>query len=172
MGEGERASILVIGVGNPDRGDDGAGPEVAARLGAQGVRIVEHGGDGLALIELWEGHSAVVIVDAMVTGARPGTIRRFDAAAGPLPREAFAVSSHAFGLAEAVETARALGRLPETVVVYGIEGESFTLGAGLSGRVERACRRVARDILNETVYSREILERRIDGAEQGNGSAH
>ena len=172
MGEGERASVLVIGVGNPDRGDDGAGPQVAARIRKRGLQAIDHTGDGLALIELWEGHSAVVIVDAMVTGAAPGTVRRFDAAAGPLPREAFAVSSHAFGLAEAVETARALGRLPATVIVYGIEGGSFTLGAGLSGRVERACPRVARDILNETVSSRNKLERRIDGAEQGNGSAH
>jgi len=150
VGEGGRGSVLVIGVGNPDRGDDGAGPRVAALLRAQGVNAADHDGDGLALIDLWENHSAVVIVDAMVTGAAPGTVRRFDAAAGPLPREAFAVSSHAFGVAEAVETARALGRLPARIIVYGIEGESFALGAGLSDRVEQACPRVAQDILVES----------------------
>jgi hydrogenase maturation protease len=150
VGEGGNETVLVIGVGNRDRGDDGAGPEVAARLRAQGVHAIEHAGDGLALIDLWDNHSAVVIVDAMVTGTTPGTVRRFDAAAGPLPRAAFAVSSHAFGLAEAVETARALGRLPASVLVYGIEGESFALGAGLSDCVEQACPRLAQDILVES----------------------
>lgn len=150
MGKSSRESVLAIGLGNPDRGDDGAGPAVASLLRTQGVHVIEHLGDGLALINLWEGHSAVVVVDATASGATPGTIRRFDAAAGPLPREAFAVSSHAFGLAEAVEMARGLGRLPATVIVYGIEGESFALGAGLSGRVEEACARVARDILSES----------------------
>jgi hydrogenase maturation protease len=114
------------------------------------VHAIEHAGDGLALIDRWDKRSAVVIVDAMVTGAEPGTIRRFDAAAGPLPREAFAVSSHALGIAEAVETARALGRLPEAVIVYGIEGQAFTLGAGLTSLVEQACLRVVQDILEET----------------------
>jgi hydrogenase maturation protease len=150
VGEGGNETVLVIGVGNRDRGDDGAGPEVAARLRAQGVHAIEHAGDGLALIDLWDNHSAVVIVDAMVTGTTPGTVRRFDAAAGPLPREAFAVSSHALGIAEAVETARALGRLPAAVIVYGIEGQAFTLGAGLTSLVEQACLRVVQDILEET----------------------
>jgi len=150
VGEGGRASVLVIGVGNRDRGDDGAGPRVAALLRAQDVNAADHAGDGLALIDLWDNHSVVVIVDAMVTGAAPGTIRRFDATAGPLPREAFAVSSHAFGVAEAVETARALGRLPATVIVYGIEGESFALGTDLTDRVQQACLRVAQDIVAES----------------------
>jgi hydrogenase maturation protease len=155
VGEGGGYSVLVIGVGNPDRGDDGAGPQVAAMLRRRGVNAIEHLGDGLALIDLWENQSAVVIIDATVSGVAPGTIRRLDTAAGPLPREAFAVSSHAFGLAEAVETARALGRLPANVVVYGIEGESFTLGAGLTGRVEKACARVAQDILSESFQPQE-----------------
>ncbi len=171
MGEHGGQSVLVIGVGNRDRGDDGAGPEVAAQLRSRGMNALDHGGDGLALIGLWEGYSAVVIVDAMISGAEPGTTRRFDAALEPLPREAFTVSSHAFGLAGAVETARALGRLPAAVIVYGIEGESFALGTSLSGPVKQACRRLAQDIPKETVCNRETSKRHVDGAEKGNGAA-
>ncbi|MGF1640437.1 MAG: hydrogenase maturation protease [Rhodospirillales bacterium] len=141
--------ILVIGVGNPDRGDDGAGPRVAALLGTRGVDAIAHRGDGLALIGLWTGRSRVVIVDAVAAGGPPGRVRRFDATERPLPRQAFAVSSHAIGLAEAVETARALQRLPGRLLVYGIEAGSFAPGAGLSAPVERACERLARRILTE-----------------------
>jgi hydrogenase maturation protease len=147
VGEDGSASVLVIGVGNPDRSDDGAGPRVAALLRAQGMHAIDHAGDGLALIDLWEDRSRVMIVDAMVTGGEPGSIHRFDAARAPLPRQAFRISSHAFGLAEGLEMARTLGRLPAALVVYGIEGESFCLGTGLSGPVEEACRRVEREII-------------------------
>jgi hydrogenase maturation protease len=147
VGEDGSASVLVIGVGNPDRGDDGAGPRVVALLLARGVNAVDHAGDGLALIDLWKDRSRVVIVDAMVTGGVPGSILRFDTDRAPLPRRVFHMSSHVFGLAEGLEMARILGRLPAALIVYGIEGESFCLGAGLSGPVEGACRRVEREIV-------------------------
>jgi len=147
----ESLGTVVIGVGNRDRGDDGAGPVVIDQLRAAGVTVLENGGDGAALIESWEGFTRVIIVDAMASGAAPGTIRRFDAAHEPLPKGAFGVAStHLFGIVEGLEMARTLGRLPTTVIVYGIEGGSFTLGTGLSGRVEQACRQVAQDILKES----------------------
>ena len=147
MGEGGRASILVIGVGNADRGDDGAGPEVAARLRMRGVQAIDHAGDGAALLDLWRCHSRVIVVDAMNAGAAPGTVRRFDAIREPLPRDLSLASSHAFGPAEAIETARALGRLPPALVLYAIEGMSFALGSGLSVPVAEACRWVEQEIV-------------------------
>ncbi|MBF0251602.1 MAG: hydrogenase maturation protease, partial [Alphaproteobacteria bacterium] len=68
--------------------------------------------------------------------AKPGTVMRFDPTDGELPKNVFRHSSHQFGVAEAIEMARVLGRLPEHIVVYGIEGKSFDLGAGLSDGVE------------------------------------
>ena len=171
MAEDGRESGLVIGVGNPDRGDDGAGPRVAALLRAQGMRAIDHAGDGLTLIELWKDHCRVLIVDAMTTGAGPGTVKRFDAVAEPLPRDAFAVSSHAFGLAEGVEMARRLGRLPAEVTVFGIEGASYSLGAGLSGNVEQACREVARHILVEMNGGQGTSDRSFGRARKGDGVA-
>jgi hydrogenase maturation protease len=69
-------------------------------------------GDGAALMEVWRGEETVIIIDAVKSGALPGTIRRFDARAQPIPKDAFRCSTHAFGVAEAIELARALARLP------------------------------------------------------------
>ena len=98
---------LVIGVGNPWRGDDGAGIEVARRVGG-----IAFEGDGTGLVELWAGAEDAVVVDAAASGAAPGTVHRFDAAAGPLPARSLRSSTHHFGVADAIELARALDRLP------------------------------------------------------------
>jgi hydrogenase maturation protease len=66
-----------------------------------------------------------------------------------LPRELFHHSSHLFGIAEAVEMARSLGRLPLRLLVYGIAGEHFSYGEGLSPRVARAAGETAELILDE-----------------------
>ena len=149
---------IVIGVGNPDRGDDGAGPEVMRRLRCMvpgDVVLVEHDGEGAALIERFEGAASAFLVDACSSGAQPGTVRRFDVAQTPLPREALGLSSHGLGLAEAVELARALGQLPRSCVVYAIEGQSFAVGAPLSPAVAAAIADVADRLRVEIIGQRE-----------------
>ena len=147
------AGTVVIGVGNPLRRDDGAGPAVAAALLAApappGWRVLAHHGEGLDLMDCWERHpgAAVVLVDATRGRAPAGTLSRFDAADGALPGERFHPASHLFGPAEAVELARALGRLPAPFVVYGIEGMDFGPGEGLSAPVGKAVRALAAALL-------------------------
>lgn len=149
MGE----AVVVIGVGNPDRGDDGVGPEVLARLAGRlpgGVRLVRlAGADPAGIIDAWSGAGRAVLVDAMVSGTAPGTIARFDAAAGPLPAGVRLASTHALGAETAVEIARALGRLPDRLVVYGVEGEAFAVGAGLSPTVAAAVPATVQRVLEE-----------------------
>ena len=143
---------LVIGVGNPDRGDDGAGIAVVRRLrqrGPAGVAVVEAEGEASALIEAWSGKARVVVVDAASSGQRPGNVRRFDARRESLPARHLHASTHAWGVAEAVEMARALGSLPESLVVDGIEGRSFGPGEGLSPGVQAAIDEVVERILTE-----------------------
>jgi hydrogenase maturation protease len=82
------------------------------------------------------------VVDAVSSGAEPGTIHRVNAAAGPLPAELFAASTHHLGLPEAVELARALGRLPTRLVVFGIEGARFDVGDEISAAAAAAAERV------------------------------
>jgi hydrogenase maturation protease len=144
-------TALVIGIGNAWRADDGVGLEVARRLRGTlpGVEVLEREGEPTALIEAWEGTDAVWLVDAVSSGAAPGTVHRLDAREHELPAELFRTSTHHLGLAEAVELARALGRLPPKMVVYGIEGAEFGAGDGLSPEVSAAAVRVAEAVREE-----------------------
>src|SRR5512145_3075445 len=122
---------LIIGIGNEYRSDDAAGLIVARRLKerlADSVKVIEQSGDGAALMEAWRGAETVIIFDAVMSGAAAGTIHRFDVSAQPLPKSGFRCSTHAFGVAEAIELARALGELPRSLIVYGIEGNNFAAG--------------------------------------------
>ena len=142
-------SALVIGVGNAMRRDDAAGLAAARCVRAAGIDALEACGDLSSLPDCWEDRTQVIIVDAVRTGAAPGTLHRFDAAAGPLPALFARGSTHAFGVAEAVELARVLGRLPQALVVYGIEGGDFSPGEGLSPAVQRAVEQAAARIQAE-----------------------
>lgn len=133
--------MIVIGVGNAWRGDDAAGLEVARRVG--GVR---HAGDCTRLLDEWDADDDVLVIDAACSGAPAGTIHRFDAIRAALPAELLAASTHAFGVPDAVELARALGRLPRRLVVYGIEGERWRAGEGLSAAVSRAVDALAAEL--------------------------
>jgi hydrogenase maturation protease len=133
-------SVVVIGVGNPDRGDDGAGREVVRRLAAAGpphVRVVETEGEATTILGHLERASSAFLIDACVSGAPPGTVRRIDLAQEPLPSAHYGLSSHGFGLAEAIALAQSLGTLPPSCIIYAIEGENFEIGAPLSQAAER-----------------------------------
>ncbi len=136
---------MVIGVGNAWRGDDGAGLAVARRLRElrlEDFEVREVEGDASALMEAWAGADRVVVVDAAESGAPPGTVRRFDART-PLPARGLCSSTHGFGVPDAIELARALGRLPGRLEVYAIEGASFAAGDRLTPSVERAAEKLA-----------------------------
>jgi len=142
--------VIVIGIGNPWRRDDGAGLAVARLLaGTPGVDVLEREGEPASLIDAWDGADALWLVDAVSSGAAPGTVHRIDVAERELPAEFFRASTHHLGLAEAVELARALGRLPARTVFFGIEGSSFDAGEGLSAEVAAAAPRVAEQIRKE-----------------------
>jgi len=137
--------IVALCIGNPLRGDDGAGRAVAQALRASldGVEIIEEEGEATSMLALLEGADAAFIVDACVSGQAPGAIRRLDMSAGSLPQTGFGASTHGFGLAEALELARALGAMPPRCVVYAIEGATFDVGAPLSPKVAAAVDKVA-----------------------------
>jgi hydrogenase maturation protease len=152
VSEGGTPRALVVGIGNPDRGDDGFGAAVIARLRGHvppAVRLAARSGDILGLIDEWDGFDAVVLIDAAAPIARTGRVHRLDPTAGPLPIGWSVPSTHAFGLGETVELARRLGRLPRRLVLYLVEGEEFGTGAALSPVVESAIEEVAGQIVLE-----------------------
>lgn len=80
---------------------------------------------------------------------RPGTIRRLELLADALPTTIFRHSTHALGVVEAIELARALDQRPPHLALYGIEGQNFEAGAGLSPDVEKAGRDVVTRIADQ-----------------------
>ena len=159
---GKAGRRIVMGVGNPARGDDAAGRIVARLLRdapPEGVEIMEKDGEATALLAELDGAAAAYVIDACASGAAPGAVSRFDAAAGPLPSRTFALSSHGLGLSETIELARALRQLPPICVVYAIEG-GFETGAPLSPPVAAAVVTVAERLRVEIAACVETEEAR------------
>ena len=140
---------LIIGCGNADRGDDAAGVLVARKLRAEGFPTLERCGEATSLIESWLGIENVILVDAVITGSEPGTILSWDARTQRLSRAAFRCSTHTFSVADAIELARILDRLPPRVFIYGIEAAQFAAGTRPSPAVLEAVERLAEQIAHE-----------------------
>ncbi len=144
--------VLVLGVGNEYRCDDAVGLLVARRLRERrlpGVQVCEHDGEAASLMEAWRDARAVILVDAVAASTEPGVIMRLDAHEQPIPRALFRCSTHAFGVAEAIELARALGELPPRLIVYGIVGLSWAPGTARCREVIGAIPTVERSVISE-----------------------
>jgi hydrogenase maturation protease len=152
--------LLIQCIGNRWRGDDAAGPLVAERLRRQGVpdgvQVRDYWGEGSELMQDWEGLPEALLVDCATSGAAPGTLQRIDLAARPIPTGMAFQDSHRFGVAAAVETARALGRLPPSICLYAVEGTEFRTGAEPTAAVLEAVERLVDEILKLTGASVQV----------------
>ncbi|MFZ0731436.1 MAG: hydrogenase maturation protease [Candidatus Sulfotelmatobacter sp.] len=146
--------MRIIGCGNLHRGDDAAGIMVAERIRALGIQASVCIGGFAQLMDMWHGADEVIVIDAVVTGAPAGTVHLWDGR-HPIPFAKSSASTHGMGIAEAIELARALKRLPGRLQIYGIEGQNFEIGSPPLPEVEKATEEVARRIARE-LRSREI----------------
>jgi len=149
--------VVVIGVGNEFRRDDGAGLAVVASLRGRvppGVELVLTDGEPARLIEAWTGAALAVVVDAVrADPPRPGRVHRFRLDR-PLAGPTRTASSHGFGLDDAVRLALALNRMPGRLVVHAIEAADLSHGTGLTPAVAAAVGVVATAILDDIGASR------------------
>lgn len=133
---------VVLGIGNPDRRDDGVGLRAVEKLRpllAGKAACHAAWGEPTDLVSRLEGYRRAYLIDAVVgSGAPPGTLLQWDLNRGELPGQVGLGSSHALGLETAVELARVLGVLPEVTVVFGVEVRDTDFGRGLSPEVESA----------------------------------
>jgi len=145
--------ILVLGIGNPLMGDDGAGIRLVERLAEADlppyVRVEEAGLPGWGLPSFFEGQSSVILVDAVLMGAKPGSWRRFTPEEMQIVLEDEALSLHQPDLACGLALSEALEMLPEKLVLYGIEPCDTSPGAELSPEVSACLSEVLESILNE-----------------------
>ncbi|MBO8187796.1 hydrogenase maturation protease [Streptomyces sp. DW4-2] len=154
------ARITVVGVGNVHRRDDGVGPAVIARLARHAeegtlpasVGLQVSDGEPARLLALWERADSVIVVDAVRTSRPvPGRVHRLEAddVVPQCEAGASSPSSHGLGLGAALRLARALGRLPRHLVVYGVEAADTGLGTGLTTRTAEAVGPLADRIMRE-----------------------
>ena len=118
------------------------------------MELIEAGTPGLNLLDLWDGADRVIIVDAVKSGAAPGTVHSFDASLLP-PRDVMPVSSHGMNVIDAVELGRLLGRLPAQLTIIGVEilsEEPFHVG--LTPEVEAAVPRARERVLEAITQHR------------------
>ena len=144
--------IRIIGLGNGMRGDDAIGL-VAARRIRQAIgnhaQVIEAEMAGVDLIDLMKGASVAILIDAVRSGKAPGSVHRLDASASPIGSQMFPRSSHDIGVSDAIELARAMGVLPATVIVYGVEVENTEVGQPLSPPVATALDQVVDQIVQD-----------------------
>jgi len=133
-------STLIIGLGNPLRGDDGVGVRVVQTLATYdlppNIRVIDGGTQGLGLVNLMEGQQRVIIVDAADIGTSPGQFVRFTLSDARLLGDEKSLSIHAAGLREALLLAQALDMLPPEVIIYGVQPLTLAWDSTLSSSIE------------------------------------
>ncbi len=153
-------AVLVLGLGSPLLGDDGAGLALLEELTAEpdpGVEYVDGGTQGLALLGRIAGRRALLIVDAVKTGAPPGTVhvlRDRDA----MKHSGWSRTAHETNAGELLAAATLLGLAPDDVSIVGVEPERLEIGMGLSGAVQHALPEAverARSVIAEMAGSRQ-----------------
>lgn len=132
------SDVVVIGIGNTYRRDDGVGHAAAEALKPllPGTDVLFLDGEATQLVDAWDGRRLAIILDAVRRGDPPGTVHRLEVGREPLPPAFRHPSTHGAGLESAVALGLALGRNPVSLVVYGIEPAELTEGQGLSEAVE------------------------------------
>ena len=141
----------IVGIGNPDRQDDGAGWRVIDGIRGQvppEVYLTKQKGNIEALLDLFSRYSSIILVDACLSEDKAGTWRRIDALHEAIPMEKVRASTHGFGISQAIHLARTLHQLPSKLFLYALSGKEFQMGNSLSSSVEEAIPHIIKDILS------------------------
>lgn len=148
------ADIIIVGIGNPYRGDDASGWAVIdglmkkVEMGSV-IRLVKQRGDIAELIDLFGQYKTVYLVDACRSHAPNGTWRRIDVQKEPILEENPQTSTHGFSVSQAISLAKNLGQLPNKLILYVISSDSYTISDTFSPCVAKSVDLVVEAILNE-----------------------
>lgn len=147
-------STIIIGVGNPVLTDDSVGLKIAEQLterlkGQSLVTTAEVHSGGMKLMETMVGYDRAIVIDAVVSGCRAGTIVTLGAA--DLPKTRNAHSTHDASLAVALELGRLAGlHVPREIRIWAVEaGDVVTVSEGLTPAVKRAVPRVVKRVMKD-----------------------
>lgn len=153
-------ATAIIGCGNINRGDDGAGPAVIARLAAEDlpsdVALLDAGTDGMAVMYRARGAQQLIVIDAREPEGKPGAI--YEVPGDVLAAEpVHGVGLHAFRWDNALFVGRKIfgDDFPSDVQVYLIEAQTLDYAIELSGPVVAAVEKVAAKIAARLVIAPE-----------------
>jgi hydrogenase maturation protease len=156
---------LVIGLGNPLMGDDGAGLAALARLREdwllpEGVELVDGGTWGMNLLPIIEGCPCVLLLDAIDADSPPGTLTVLERA--DIPRYfQLKLSPHQIDLREVLGLAELRGKLPARLIAIGVQPERIEMGITLSPPVARAVDKIAHAAVDALALAGFACERRV-----------
>jgi hydrogenase maturation protease len=131
-------NLLILGVGNLWRHDDGVGIkaiELLSQENLSNVDLVDGGVDGLGLIDVIQQYPRVIIIDAVDMRLTPGSVKLFSASETKINIKNDALSTHGFGLAEVLGLLEKLGCDSE-IKIIGVQPQDISFGEGLTEVVE------------------------------------
>lgn len=146
------ADIIIVGIGNPYRGDDLAGWAVVDLLTNRvnsSIKLTKQRGDIAELIDIFTTYKCVYLIDACMSGAPVGSWKRIDLNREILTEDTPQTSTHGFGLIQAISLAKNLDQLPNTLILYAINGHTYHIGGETSPPVVIAIEKVVEEILKE-----------------------
>jgi len=132
-------NVLVLGLGNILLSDEGAGAKAVEELQhryefSDNVEFIDGGTMGLELLPYFEGRSHILIIDAVKTGSKPGSIVKIE---DPPAYFSSKTSPHQIGLADVMGIAVITDTMPQHITLFGIEPKQLSTGLDLSTEITR-----------------------------------
>jgi hydrogenase maturation protease len=145
-------SIVIIGIGNLLKQDDGIGLHAVRYLQGkvpEGVELVEGSTYAADLLPALESRSTAIFIDGLEAGEEPGAVFRFTPQELLRPRSKRSISVHDFGVLELLDAALLLDQSPDEIVIIGVQVKELGTGIELSEELERALPQIHRLVLEE-----------------------
>lgn len=146
------AEVIVVGIGNPYRGDDAAGWAVIDALKDKvnnSVKLDKQRGDVAELLEIFGRYTKVFLVDAYLSSSAVGSWERINASKQTLPIENSQTSTHGLSVSQAIDLAKNLDMLPAKIIIYAIAGKHFKVSDSMSPIVAETIDQVVKELLKE-----------------------
>lgn len=144
--------IMIIGIGNPFRSDDGVGWRVVEQLEGKlnsSIMLSKQRGDIVELLEAFAQYKTVFLIDACSSKSFKSAWQRIDFYREPLEIESHQTSTHGLNISQAIALAKNLDQLPQKLIIYAIAGDCYQMGDTLSPAVAQAAEEVVEALLNE-----------------------
>jgi hydrogenase maturation protease len=153
-------SILILGIGNILLKDEGIGVHVVRRLKEmplpENVEVLDGGTAGLELVDFIENRKKLIVIDAVKTGDRPGTIYRLTEENLRIKPKAI-MSFHEIDFLDALHISDVISNKPEEIVVIGIEPKDISDGLELSPEIEERIPRIIEIVMEELNHKSKIM---------------